>query len=106
MVLKTRDPSTTTRGVRFAEATVEAVWRRGRAVPGNDPAVFRKDACGAWMRRSAYGETSEYGWEIDHVVAVANGGSDELRNLQPLQWKNNRFKGDKSPATAYCVVTN
>ena len=59
---------------------------------------MRKDACGAWMRRDHHGRTdSEYGWEVDHVRPVAEGGSDHLANLQPLQWQNNRHKGDSYP---------
>jgi len=37
---------------------------------------------------------SEYGWEIDHINPVANNGSDDLYNLQPLYWGNNLDKGD------------
>ena len=39
---------------------------------------------------------SEHGWEIDHIKAVTNEGSDELNNLQPLNWKNNADKSDKT----------
>jgi len=90
-----RNPSTTGGGRSFDEVTIQAVWNKGRAVSGNDPNVWRKDACDAWMKRSAYGNTaSEFGWEIDHLVAVARGGGDNLANLQPLHWKNNRAKSD------------
>ncbi len=55
----------------------------------------RKDECGAWMFRADYGNRrSIYGWEIDHSSPVEHGGTDELLNLRPLQWKNNASKQD------------
>jgi 5-methylcytosine-specific restriction endonuclease McrA len=49
------------------------------------------------MRFDEHGLQSEGGWEIDHIVPVSLGGSDDLDNLQPLWWKNNRRKGDNYP---------
>jgi 5-methylcytosine-specific restriction endonuclease McrA len=103
-MVQTRQRNTTARGSRFSESMIEAVWRKARVVAGNDPDVFRKDACGAWIRRQSYGETTEYGWEIDHIMPVALGGGDEFTNLQPLQWENNRYKSDTWPSAQYCVV--
>jgi len=82
----------------FDNNTIEAVWQKGRVVSGQDPAKFRKDACGAWIHHPDYGNTNaEYGWEIDHIKPVSKGGSDALYNLQPLYWENNRHKGDDWP---------
>ena len=90
--------STDRAGRNFSAGTIEAVWRKGVIVPGVDPALRRKDVCGAWIDRPLYGNTySSTGWEIDHIVPVARGGSNDLTNLQPLQWENNRQKGDDYP---------
>jgi 5-methylcytosine-specific restriction endonuclease McrA len=80
---------------QYDHATLSAVWSKGQAVVGNDANVFRKDVYGAWMRWDQYGTTSQFGWEVDHIVPVSRGGSEALSNLQPLQWENNRKKSDK-----------
>ncbi len=51
------------------------------------------------MKYSEYGKTIEngVGWEIDHIKPVSESGTDDLSNLQPLQWENNRLKGDNWP---------
>ena len=89
----------------FDESTKVAVWNKGIIVPGFDPSKIRKDSCGAWMEYSQYGKTvvGGYGWEIDHIIPVSAGGTDDLYNLQPLQWQNNRSKGDSQIGWS-CVV--
>jgi len=50
------------------------------------------------MRFTDHGDTSsKYGWEIDHIMPTSLGGTDDVGNLQPLHWENNRKKGDSYP---------
>jgi hypothetical protein len=88
----------TTSNQSFDAGTVNNVWNKGAVVPNQDPAIWRKDSCGAFIKRSDYGDcNSQFGWEIDHIQPVAHDGSDYLFNLQPLQWANNRHKSDNWP---------
>lgn len=71
------------------------VWAKASPVAFHDPALVRRDACGALIAYGHYGiTTSNMGWEIDHIKPVSRGGRTELSNLQPLHWRNNRSKGD------------
>ena len=86
--------------MNYDENTIEEVWKKGKISPDNSPGVFRKDECGAWIKRAEYGNRqSQYGWEIDHI---SPDGSDNLSNLRPLQWENNV---DKSDGRLKCNIT-
>jgi hypothetical protein len=80
----------------FNNELIEKVWKKAYVVSGLDPAVFRQDKCGALIRRDLYGKTSNCscGWEINHIKPLKNGGTNDLRNLQPLQWENSRNKSN------------
>jgi hypothetical protein len=90
-----RAPNTDVNGFAFPDALVEAVWQAALAVP--ELSGSARDVCGARIWRNAYGQTTQHGWEIDHIQPVALGGTDDLANLQPLHWENNRYKSDSSP---------
>ena len=88
----------------FTNDVIDKVWQKATVVPGNDPSVYRKDECRAWIRRDAHGDRqSPYGWEIDHIKAKAHGGTDEVSNLRPLHWENNASKQEHR---LNCVVTS
>ena len=102
-----RNFSSDRNGNSFSDQIKLAVWNKAQIVSGNDPKLKRKDHCGAWIEWYLYGNTAENGngWEIDHIKPVAKGGTDDLSNLQPLQWQNNRKKGDDFLASNYCIIT-
>ena len=78
-----RGRNTTKFGQPFRASIIEAVWEKAQAVVGSNPDKFRKDACGAWMVKSSFGKNIQFGWEIDHILSISNGGKDDLQNLQP-----------------------
>ena len=71
--------------------------KKEEVIYGYDYRIWRKDFGGAWIRYDHYGIKDSYGWEIDHKKPKAQGGTDDIRNLQPLQWKNNLEKSDNYP---------
>lgn len=82
----------------FTENIIEKVWSKARTVENYDSNQFRKDACGAWIIRTHYGNRdSIYGWEIDHIYPESLGGDDSIENLRVLQWENNLSKGNDYP---------
>lgn len=89
----------------FSEEQKNAAWQKARIVPGSDPRISRKDACGAWIRWGDYGNTeSQWGWEVDHIYPRALGGTSNLSNLQALHWRNNRAKSDSITGFVPAVV--
>lgn len=84
----------------WSEDMIQKVWEKATRVTNNDPNIFRKDQCGAWINRSQYGNRdAKYGWEIDHITTVSDQGGDELSNLRPLHWENNCRKQDNRLTT-------
>lgn len=85
--------------------TTDDVWDKAEIVnKACEAAGYRKDKEGAWIKESEYGNRdSKYGWEIDHITPVSNGGDDILSNVRPLHWRNNL---GKSNGRLHPVVTS
>jgi len=84
--------NTTVSGAEFDSATIDLVWDKAFSEWGFY--FFRKDIYSYSMAKQDFGKKTKYGWEIDHIIPVSRGGTDDLSNLQPLHWKNNRRKGE------------
>ncbi len=81
-----------------APDVIQEIWEKGISVDGYDANLYRQDFAGAWIARDKYGNTeSMLGWEIDHVYPTAKGGDNHFINLRPMNWQNNRSKGDDFP---------
>jgi hypothetical protein len=79
---------------------IDVVWQHGRAMPGADPAQWRQDGCGAWMRREQYGhEDAEFAWKLEKV---SPGGADSAENLRPFHRRNGY---DVANGQSHCAVT-
>ena len=87
------------------ENLIKKVWEKAIRVDGFDSDTIRKDCCGALILKTEYGNhNSKFGWEIDHVYPVDKGGDNHFVNLRPMQWKNNRSKGNDYPRYFAVVV--
>jgi hypothetical protein len=84
----------------YSEETIQKVWQKGRA-SGDQPAdTWRQDECGAWIRRSQYGDSDgEFGWKIERVAA---GGADDAASLRPFHVGNSY---DIAVGRPHCRVT-
>lgn len=70
------------------------LWEMRAIIPGKNPDVWRMDVCGNPIKYCDYANRySQYGWELDHMISRANGGSNDISNLHALQWYENVIKG-------------
>ena len=84
----------------FSEGTISRVWQKGRASRDHDAGEWRQDECGAWMRRSQYGDAhAEFGWKIESVAA---GAADDVDSLRPFHIAN---EYNVAAGRAHCRVT-
>ncbi len=78
-----------------SQKEINSAWENAAKIRGENPDVYRKDIYGNKIRRASQGKLTDLGWEVDHIKPKAKGGSNDLSNLQALQWKANRKKSDE-----------
>lgn len=91
----------------FSEELIQKVWDRAQKIENKDPRIYRLDNCGALIKREHYlkkGYALSMGWEIDHIKPKSKNGTDELPNLQVLQWENKKAKAESFPFWK-CIVS-
>jgi len=70
-----------------------AAWYNAFPIPERPDWLWRWDCDGRVIHWSDYGRLTSHGWEIDHIVPVALGGSDDPSNLRARHWEGNRSSG-------------
>ena len=75
----------------------EIAWNNAKNIRGKNPNLFRRDRLGNEIYKPAYGRQGPKSWEVDHSRPKSKGGTDSSRNLQALQTRANRRKGNKYP---------
>lgn len=99
----------------FTDDKIRTIWNKSIivekiTVDGKEIKIdtnrYRQDACNAWIEWGEYGNETDFGWEIDHILPEAKNGTDHTDNLRPFHWKNNRKKSDDFPDYTQAITSN
>lgn len=63
---------------------LKLIWEKAHPIAGYDPAVWRSDDEDNPIKWSDYRKVSDHGWDVDYTIPIAEGGSEDLANLRPL----------------------
>lgn len=76
---------------KYSEEELDVIFAKAIPVVGG----LSKDDAGQLINRSAYADLNHpWGWEVDHIKAIKDGGSNELYNLRPLNISTNRGRNN------------
>lgn len=88
----------------FKSSKISMVWDKAKPINGLYESLgIREDVYGSLIKQNEYGNRSSFlGWEVDHINPKKNSGSNHISNLQPLYYRNNLQKSDKSQVQFIC----
>lgn len=102
--------------MEITEELKRHIWNKGVVDDKYPSERVRKDACGAFILYDDFGDrNSVFGWEIDHIYPASklrrrNDISveliDDIRNLRPMNWRNNASKGADYPFYTACWIAD
>lgn len=79
----------------YSEKLLDLIFSKGSIARGMNPKLYRRDCYGNPMFRRSYGKYTELGWNVDHSKPIAKGGTNSIRNLQPMNCFANCSKGTR-----------
>lgn len=79
----------------YSKELLDLIFSKGSLIKGMDPKKYRKDCFGNIMYRYSYGKYTKLGWNVDHSKPIAKGGTNSIRNLQPMNCFANCSKRDR-----------
>lgn len=72
----------------FTAENVDYVWNLAKIIPDKDPNKYRKDAFGNEIFYKSYGTNSKKGWVMDYIIALEDGGINDITNLHAVHIKH------------------